>query len=99
MTLLHNNSDEQPTKYQNFAKGVNHLSLGISMVVAVIIGTGIGIWLKNLLESTIWLFVGILWGVAAAVLNVYKAYQQHQKEFEQYAKEEQEVQKTLNKER
>ncbi|EAH6868709.1 AtpZ/AtpI family protein [Campylobacter sp. LMG 7929] len=63
------------------------LSLGISMVVAVLIGVGIGYFLKNL-TGIIWLFwVGVFIGVAAAILNVYKAYKAQVKSYEEFKEE------------
>ncbi|WP_456322553.1 AtpZ/AtpI family protein [Hydrogenimonas sp.] len=60
-------------------EGANDLSLGISMVVAVLIGVGLGIGMKKLFGIE-WLFwVGVFWGVAAAGLNVYKAYKKQMK--------------------
>ncbi|EAH6262708.1 AtpZ/AtpI family protein [Campylobacter lari] len=63
------------------------LSLGISMVVAVLIGIGIGYFLKNL-TGIAWLFwVGVFIGVAAAILNVYKAYKAQVKSYEEFKEE------------
>lgn len=63
------------------------LSLGISMVVAVLIGVGIGYFLKNL-TGIAWLFwIGVFIGVAAAILNVYKAYKAQVKSYEEFKEE------------
>ncbi|MCV3440395.1 AtpZ/AtpI family protein [Campylobacter lari] len=63
------------------------LSLGISMVVAVLIGVGIGYFLKNL-TGIVWLFwVGVFIGVAAAILNIYKAYKAQVKSYEEFKEE------------
>ncbi|EPE3794232.1 AtpZ/AtpI family protein [Campylobacter lari] len=63
------------------------LSLGISIVVAVLIGVGIGYFLKNL-TGMAWLFwVGVFIGVAAAILNVYKAYKAQVKSYEEFKEE------------
>ncbi|EGO4877795.1 ATPase_gene1 domain-containing protein [Campylobacter lari] len=63
------------------------LSLGISMVVAVLIGVGLGYFLKNL-TGIVWLFwVGVFIGVAAAILNVYKAYKAQVKSYEEFKEE------------
>lgn len=60
------------------------LSLGISMVVAVLIGVGIGYLLKTYTPFK-WLFwVGVFIGVAAAILNVYKAYKAQVKSYEEF---------------
>ncbi|CAM4038819.1 AtpZ/AtpI family protein [Campylobacter armoricus] len=63
------------------------LSLGISMVIAVLIGVGIGYFLKNL-TGVAWLFwIGVFIGVAAAILNVYKAYKAQVKSYEEFKDE------------
>ena len=68
-------------------EAADSLSLGISMVVAVLMGVGIG-WLLKTLTGIGWLmWVGVFIGVAAAILNVYKAYSKQQKVFEELAKE------------
>lgn len=73
---------EQKPKHQNKLQALDHLSLGISIVVAIALGTGVGILLKNWTGYTWLLFVGIFWGLAAAGLNIYRAYKRAQKEFE-----------------
>ncbi|HEC1569549.1 AtpZ/AtpI family protein [Campylobacter upsaliensis] len=73
------------------------LSLGISMVVAVLLGIGLGFLLKNI---TPWLFwVGVFIGVAAAILNVYKAYKAQMKSYEEFEKRDALIQESLKKER
>ena len=63
------------------------MSLGISMVVAVLMGVGIG-WLLRRWTDIGWLFwVGVGIGIAAAIMNVYKAYSKQYKVFEELAKE------------
>jgi F0F1-type ATP synthase assembly protein I len=57
------------------------------MVVAVLIGVAIGLGLKKLTGITWLLWVGVAIGIAAALLNVYKAYSKQYKEFEQLAKD------------
>lgn len=77
-------------------EGAESLSLGISMVVAVIIGVGIGLGLKSLTGLTWTLWIGVAIGIAAAVLNVYKAYSKQYKEFEELAKQDRyKIQKQL----
>lgn len=73
------------SKIQKGFEGLQSLSLGISMVVAVVIGVGAGILLKNLTGIT-WLFwLGVVWGIGAAILNVYKAYEKLKKEMDEEA--------------
>ena len=76
--------DENSTKpkHQDKVIALDNLSLGISIVAAIIIGFGIGYGLKQLTGYTWTLWLGIAWGIMAAVMNVYKAYKRAQKEFE-----------------
>jgi F0F1-type ATP synthase assembly protein I len=75
---------EEP-KLKKIVSAADGLSLGISMVVAVLIGVGLGLFLKNLF-SIPWLFwVGVFIGVAAAILNVYKAYEKQKKSLDELA--------------
>lgn len=63
------------------------LSLGISMVVAVLMGVGIGYVLKKY-TGIGWLFwLGVFIGVAAAILNVYKAYKAQVASYEEFKDE------------
>ena len=67
-------SQEEKPKLGKIIEGAEHLSLGISMVVAVLIGVALGLGLKTLFGHTWLLFLGVFIGVAAAGLNVYRAY-------------------------
>lgn len=53
-------------------KAVDGLSLGISIVVAVIFGVFLGKALSYLYPPLFWL--GVIFGILAAISNVYKAY-------------------------
>jgi ATP synthase protein I len=64
---------EEP-KLKKIVNAADGLSLGISIVVAILIGVGLGLWMKSFFGVSWLLWVGVVWGVAAAVLNVYKAY-------------------------
>lgn len=66
-------SEEKP-KVRRVIEGAEQLSLGISMVVAVLLGVGIGLLLKKWTGYGWTLWLGVFWGVAGAILNVYKAY-------------------------
>ncbi|RUM46069.1 MAG: hypothetical protein DSY46_00985 [Hydrogenimonas sp.] len=76
-------AEENKPKAKKIIEGANDLSLGISMVVAVLIGVGLGIGMKELFGIE-WLFwLGVFWGVAAAGLNVYKAYKKQLESLEE----------------
>ena len=64
-------------------KGAEQLSLGISIVVAILIGSGAGYWIMKETGWTWTLFAGVAVGIAAAALNVKKAYDAQIKSLEQ----------------
>jgi len=78
-------------KYEEFAKGkgkigktiegAEKLSLGISIVVAILMGIGIGVWMKKFFHQNWLLWLGVFWGVAAAIMNIRIEYKKLQKEF------------------
>ncbi|DAB33895.1 MAG: hypothetical protein PWQ42_769 [Sulfurospirillum sp.] len=74
---------EEP-KFKKVAQGAEQLSLGVSVVVAILLGVGIGILMRDFLGYDWLLWLGIFWGVAAAGLNIYKAYKKQMKELEEY---------------
>jgi F0F1-type ATP synthase assembly protein I len=78
--------DKKP-RIKPIIEGAESLSLGISMVVAILMGVGMGLGLRHLFEINWLLWVGVFIGIAAAVLNVYKAYSKQYKEFEKLAKD------------
>lgn len=73
---------EKP-KYGKIVEGAEQLSLGISMVVAVLIGVGLGFWMKSMFGKEWLLWLGVFWGVSAAVLNIYKAYKKQMKSLDE----------------
>lgn len=80
-------SANEPPKLKPIIDAADHLSLGISIVVAVVMGVGIGLVLKNLTGAFWTLWIGVFIGIAAAVLNVYKAYSKQYKELEELSKQ------------
>ena len=64
-------------------KGAEQLSLGVSIVVAIIIGSGAGYWIMKETGWTWTLFAGVAVGIASAALNVKKAYDAQIKSLEQ----------------
>ncbi|MDD2699384.1 MAG: AtpZ/AtpI family protein [Arcobacteraceae bacterium] len=66
--------EELKPKHKDKLEALDSLSLGISIVVAIGVGVGLGILLKNWTGEVWTLWLGVAYGVAAAILNVYKAY-------------------------
>jgi len=79
--------EEKKPRIKPIVEAADSLSLGISIVVAVAMGVGIGYLLRSL-SGVYWtFFIGVFIGIAAAILNVYKAYSKQYKEYEELAKE------------
>ncbi len=76
---------EDEAKLKKIVSAADGLSLGISMVVAVLIGVGLGLLMKNLSGISWLLWIGVFIGVAAAILNVYKAYEKQRKSLDELA--------------
>lgn len=79
---MENKEEKKVPKHRDKIVGLDNLSLGISIVAAIAIGFAIGYWLKEWTGYTWMLWVGLIWGIAAAGLNIQKAYKRAQKEFE-----------------
>lgn len=73
------------SKVQKVISGAYDLSLGISIVVAILLGLGIGYVLQRISGSVWLLWLGIFWGVAAAGLNIHKAYKRTKAELDALA--------------
>lgn len=70
--------------FRQAIQAADSLSLGISMVIAILIGVGLGYLLK-IYTGIFWLFwIGVAVGVAAAILNVYKAYKAQVASYEEF---------------
>lgn len=82
-----NQEEERKPRIKPVIEAADHLSLGISMVVAVIMGVGIGYLLKNLTGVAWTLWIGVFIGIAAAILNVFKAYKKQQELYNDLANE------------
>jgi F0F1-type ATP synthase assembly protein I len=80
-------NEEKKPRLKPIIEGVETLSLGISMVVAVLIGVAIGLGLKKLTGAGWTLWIGLFIGISAAGLNIFKAYSKQYKEFEKLAKD------------
>ncbi|HEF9598583.1 TPA: AtpZ/AtpI family protein [Campylobacter coli] len=78
------NSNKRQKIIRKTIEAADGLSLGISMVVAILIGIGVGYLLKKFTPYP-WLFwLGVFWGVVAAILNVYKAYKSQVKSYGEF---------------
>ncbi|MCW8895106.1 AtpZ/AtpI family protein [Sulfurimonas sp.] len=80
-------TEEKKPKIKPIIEAADSLSLGISMVVAIVMGIGIGYLLRSLTEISWTFWIGVFIGIAAAILNVYKAYSKQYKAYEELAKE------------
>jgi len=78
------NKNEDP-KLKKVVEAADGLSLGISMVVAVLMGVAIGIGLQKLTGAWWTLWIGVFIGVGAAILNVYKAYAKQKRSLDELA--------------
>lgn len=85
--MAENKEEQKAPRIKPIIEAADSLSLGISMVVAVLMGVGIGFILKNMTGAFWTLWIGVFIGVAAAVLNVYKAYSKQYKSYEELAKQ------------
>ncbi len=79
--------EEKKPRIKPIIEAADHLSLGISMVVAVVMGVGIGFLLKSMTGISWTFFIGVFIGIAAAILNVFKAYKKQKEGYEELAKE------------
>ncbi len=75
----------QNPKFRSIIVGASGLSLGISIVVAIMLGIGAGVLMQKIFGVFWVLFLGVFWGIAAAVLNVYKVYKAELRDFETLA--------------
>lgn len=80
--------EAEPTpKHKDKLEALDSISLGISIVVAIGLGVGFGLLLKSWTGYTWTLWVGVAYGIFAAVLNVYKAYTRAKKELDKLAED------------
>ena len=78
--------DDDP-KFKKVVEAADDLSLGLSMVVAVLLGVGFGYLLRKWFSYD-WLFwFGVFIGISAAILNVYKVYKKQKRELDKLAKD------------
>ena len=84
---MDNELKQKRGKLGKTVEGAEKLSLGISIVVAILLGIGLGILLKKWTGFSWTLWLGIFWGVAAAILNIKKEYDKLKKDFDKIAKD------------
>ncbi len=80
-----NTEQKEIPKHKGKLEALDNMSLGISIVVAILLGVGIGLLLKSWTGYTWTLWVGVFYGVAAAILNVQKAYKKAKKDLDKLA--------------
>jgi ATP synthase protein I len=85
--MTNNNEDEKAPRVKPIIEAADSLSLGISIVVAIVMGVGIGFLLKSMTGVTWTLWIGVFIGIAAAILNIFKAYKKQKEMYEELAKE------------
>jgi len=78
---------EKKGKIGKSIEGAEKLSLGISIVVAILMGIGIGVWMKNTFHQSWLLWLGVFWGVGAAIMNIRIEYKKLKKELDKVAKD------------
>lgn len=87
MANLKENQEESKPRIKPIIEAADNLSLGISMVVAVVMGVGVGFLLKSMTGIAWTFWIGVAIGIAAAILNVFKAYKKQQEMYNELAKE------------
>jgi len=88
-------SKEEP-KYKKVVEAADGLSLGLSVVVAILIGVALGYWMRKTFGYE-WLFwLGVFWGVGGAALNIYKAYKKQKRELDELANDPKYANKRYN---
>ncbi len=87
---------ENDPRFKKVVVAADGLSLGISMVVAVLLGVGLGYLMRKWFGYE-WLFwLGVFWGIAAAILNVYKAYVKQKASLDELAQDPRYRQRTFD---
>jgi len=80
-----NTEQKEIPKHRDKIEALDNISLGISIVVAIALGVGIGLLLKSWTGYAWTLWIGVFYGVSAAILNVYRAYKKAKKELDKLA--------------
>jgi len=77
--------EKEVPKHRDKLEALDNMSLGISIVVAIAIGVGVGLLLKEWTGYTWMLWIGLAYGIAAAILNVKKAYDRQKRVLDKLA--------------
>ncbi|MCK5294941.1 MAG: AtpZ/AtpI family protein [Arcobacteraceae bacterium] len=80
-------NEEITPKHRDKVEALDNLSLGISIVVAIVLGVAIGMGFKSWTGYSWTLWLGVFWGIAAAVMNIYKSYKKAQKGYDELLKD------------
>jgi len=78
---------EKKPRIKPIIEAADDLSLGISIVVAIAMGVGLGYLIRNMTGVWWTFFIGVFIGIAAAILNVYKAYSKQYRVMQKLAEE------------
>lgn len=80
-------NEEITPKHRDKVEALDNLSLGISIVVAIVLGVALGMGLKSWTGYDWTLWLGVFWGIAAAIMNIYKAYKKAKKGYDELLKD------------
>jgi len=83
--MKENKEQKEIPKHKDKIEALDNMSLGISIAVAIALGVAVGLLLKSWTGYTWTLWLGVFYGVSAAILNVYKAYKRAKKELDKLA--------------
>ena len=82
-----NDEDKITPKHRDKVEALDNLSLGISIVVAILLGIALGFGLKSITGYSWTLWIGVFWGISAAIMNIYKSYKKAQKGYNELLKD------------
>lgn len=51
--------------------GYKASSIGLSLVLAIVIGGGLGYWLTSVTGKSYWFYIGLILGIVAGFRNLY----------------------------
>jgi F0F1-type ATP synthase assembly protein I len=83
--MSENTNNEEVPKHRDKLVALDSLSLGISIVVAILIGIALGIGMRSLFGYEWLLWLGVFWGIGGAITNVFKVYSRQKKELDKLA--------------